>query len=423
MTLKVYLLDTRSAISAAAHAQPINTNPINHQYQLLPPPPPPTTLTTTTMPTTHAHQRHHLSPPHPIPQPPPPPSHSTTTTMHRHDRHVKPSRHDTNARPSRHHHTFPPPPPLFTTTTTFHHHDTSKHDRHAKRQRCPHAPQMPRHEANTQNTTRRHDHHHNHHTLRVKRDRHGKATPPTPRHDENADVRPERVEHRASVPGHTKDGQGRARRGQTAGRTRYARIFIYFINDYLTGSIPAPSPPFQNTKNTKNAPVWARFSCPGSPPPTPPPTSSRAHKTRPYGRVLRVCLLFSPKTQETRPGGRVSRSQCPPLPQTSTTRRFGVFLVVDAFLPPPPTHNLRKRAQRLVFGRLTSPCQPPSPTTPENEPSRSFSGGIYFLPSSSLSFFLPFSFPLHCRYLMYFLNILLYFFNIQCTNMYNNIIF
>ncbi len=39
------------------------------------------------------------------------------------------------------------------------------------------------------------------------------------------------------------------------------------------------------------------------------------------------------------------------------------------------THNPRKRAPPLVFGRFTSPWQLPPPTAPENERDGSFSGG------------------------------------------------
>jgi len=148
-------------------------------------------------------------------------THSTTTIpfrrhddMSRHDHQVTPSRNDANACPSHHHHILPPPPPLFTTTTSFHHHhDTSKHDRHAKRQRRPHAPQTPRHEANSRNDN----------VTTCQNTTTTANTTTTPRRKQ-----PQRVERRATTPGHTKDSQGRAKRGQTAGRTRYARFFLFY---------------------------------------------------------------------------------------------------------------------------------------------------------------------------------------------------
>jgi len=84
------------------------------------------------------------------------------------------------------------------------------------------------------------------------------ATTKTPDVTTTRTKRPQQAERRANRTGDTKDGQERVKRGQTAGRTRYARVFSFFISDYLTLSIPLPSPPVQNTKNTKNAPVRAR---------------------------------------------------------------------------------------------------------------------------------------------------------------------
>ena len=151
---------------------------------------------------------------------------------------------------------------------------------------------MPRHKRNDTSTTSTITHDGSkcdHHTKR----HHHNTTSRTP------DKRPQRVECRA---GHTKDSQGRARRGQIAGRTRYTCVLFYFINDYLTYSFNFP--PLSsfskhkkhekharlgaffvsgttttyltshNTKPTKNAPIWACFLCLGLIPPTPPPTLS-----------------------------------------------------------------------------------------------------------------------------------------------------
>jgi hypothetical protein len=109
------------------------------------------------------------------------------------------------------------------------------------------------------------------------------------------------------------DGQGKAKRGQTAGCTRYARfffIFIYFTNDYLTCSMAVPSPEHEK---------WARFSCPGSPPP---PTSY-------------VFVCFSPQKHK--------KHAC-----------LGVFLVISTLPLPSNTKN-------VPFQRVFGDQRPPSP--------------------------------------------------------------
>ena len=244
-------------------------------------------------------------------------------------RHITPSRNDANTRPSHHHHHH---------TTSFHHHHTTTTT-------CPNTPATrndtttttpptcrppnamsrskhpkQRHDETTTTTTITHD--------ASKHDRFPK------RHHHDANARPQRVERRASAPGHTKDGQESAGRGQTAGHTRYTRYLLNFINDYLTGNIPVPSPPCQNTKNQTGAFFVSRTTPHLPPPPT-----------------IRACMFFcfSPQKHEKH-------------------AQAGVFLIIGT-LPLPS--NINDAPFRRVFGVR----RPPSPpTTPENECDGSFSG-------------------------------------------------
>ncbi len=223
----------------------------------------------------------------------------------------------------------------------------------------------------------------------------------------------EQNDHNRPNAGQVGQDTRRTARGGPRGERRWdvqgmPAFLFYFINDYLTHSTPLPSPPFQNTKNMKNAPILGVVFVSRTTLTYPTShimlnTSCRTPKTRPYGCVLRVHLLFSPKTWEMRPPGRVSRSQCPPPslninntlfwcvfgdrclssptphpqpPKTSTTAHFQE---VDLSLPTTTNHNPQKRAVALVFG------------------------GIIFLSSSPLPFLLPLSTLLHFRYLISFI--------------------
>ena len=128
--------------------------------------------------------------------------------------------------------------------------------------------------------------------------------------------------------------------------------------------VSGTTPTSHNMKHMKDTPDWARLSCLGLPPPTspptaqktrkmhfsclepppttPPPSSCQTRKTCPYGHVLRIHLIFSPKTRETRLPGRVSRSQR---------------------LPPPS--NINDTPFRRVFGGRHIPSLTPYPQPPK----------------------------------------------------------
>ena len=122
--------------------------------------------------------------------------------------------------------------------------------------------------------------------------------------------RPQRVESRANVTGHTGDGQGQdskkeQQRGVQGTPAFFHSFFILLMSFQSTTHPLLPKHEKQahlgaffvsgttttyltshNTKHTKNAPVWVRSSCLGLPPPTPPPTSCWTHTGMSYMFVI-----------------------------------------------------------------------------------------------------------------------------------------
>ncbi len=157
-----------------------------------------------------------------------------------------------------------------------------------------------------------------------------------------------------------------------------ACLGIFFVSGTTTTYLTS-----HNMKHMKNAPVWVRFSCLGLPPPMPPPTSCQTRRTCLYGHVLSVCHLPHPAEHIRHTHMGVSYVFiCFSPHKHKKHAHLGVFLVVGTL---PLSSNIKDAPKWCVFGGRCLPSPTPHPQPLKTSCRARFQGDNHSFSSSSLS--------------------------------------